>query len=162
MQNKSAKSHLHTGSSSNTQVGHNFELAAQAFFESQGFKLERGLAVPVGVEKIKKKHSFDLGCNHKKILVECKSHKWTSGGNVPSAKLTIWNEAMYYFLAAPKNYRKIMFVLRDFSKKRKETLARYYIRTYNHMIPSDVEFWEYDESTGKAEILLPYNSSPEQ
>ena len=69
---------------------------------------------------------------------------------------------MYYFLAAPKNYRKIMFVLRDFSKKRKETLARYYIRTYNHMIPSDVEFWEYDESTGKAEILLPDNSSPEQ
>lgn len=46
--------------------------------------------------KIKKKHSFDLGCKDKKI-VECKSHKWTSGGNIPSAKLNVWNEAMYYF-----------------------------------------------------------------
>jgi hypothetical protein len=28
-----------------------------------------------------------------------------------------------------------------------ETLAEYYIRTYSHLIPNDVELWEYDEST---------------
>ena len=28
---------------------------------------------------------------------------------MPSAKMTVWNEAMYYFHIAPKQYRKIMF-----------------------------------------------------
>ncbi|CAM4138195.1 hypothetical protein AEBE7430_19265 [Aeromonas bestiarum] len=57
---------------------------------------------------------------------------------------------MYYFLAAPSDYRKIMFVLRDYSEKRKETLAEYYIRTYRHLIPEGVELWEYDESNMSA------------
>lgn len=85
------------------------------------------------------------------MLVECKSHKWTTpNDNVLSAKLTVWNEAMYYFLCSPSDYRKIMFVLRDISKRRGETLAEYYIRTYRHLIPAGVEFWEYDELTGTA------------
>jgi hypothetical protein len=113
--------------------------------------LTPNIKVPIGVGASKKEHSFDLGCEKEKILVECKSHKWTSpNDNVPSAKLTIWNEAMYYFLVTPKGYRKIMFVLRDFSDKRNETLAEYYIRTYRHLIPSDVEVWEFDEDRGKA------------
>lgn len=57
---------------------------------------------------------------------------------------------MYYFLAAPDEFRKIMFVLRDCSSKRGETLAEYYLRTHSHLIPNDVEFWEYDDSTAKA------------
>lgn len=69
---------------------------------------------------------------------------------MPSAKLTVWNEAMYYFQVTPLGYRKIMFVLRDYSEKRNETLAEYYIRTYSHLIPKDVELWEYDESTMSA------------
>lgn len=69
---------------------------------------------------------------------------------MPSAKLTVWNEAMYYFFAAPSGYRRIMFVLRDFSEKRGETLAEYYLRTYRHLVPSGVEFWEYNESNLKA------------
>lgn len=54
---------------------------------------------------------------------------------------------MYYFFALPCGYRKIMLVLRDFSAKRNETLVQYYLRTYQHLIPDDVEFWEYDEIT---------------
>lgn len=57
---------------------------------------------------------------------------------------------MYYFLAAPSEYRKIMFVLRDFSQKRGETLAEYYLRTYRHLVPKGVEFWEYNESEFEA------------
>ncbi len=45
-----------------------------------------------------------------------------------------------------------MFVLYDYSEKRKETLAQYYLRTYKHLVPKDVEFWEYKEGVG-AEIL---------
>ena len=123
---------------------------AQSFFEGMGLTLGLNLKAPVGIGKAKKDHSFDLGCDQKKTLVECKSHKWTTGGNVPSAKLTVWNEAMYYFFAAPDGYRKIMFVLRDYSERRGETLAEYYLRTYGHLVPGDVEFWEYDEVTKNA------------
>ena len=139
-----SKSFQRVGSKSNAQVGKEFELLTQDFFEQQGLSLSRGFKVPVGVNSVKKIHAFDLGCTNKRVLVECKSHKWTSGNNVPSAKLTVWNEAMYYFLASPENYRKIMFVLRDYSEKRSETLAEYYLRTYAHLVPGDVEFWEYD------------------
>ena len=57
---------------------------------------------------------------------------------------------MYYFLLAPKDYRKIMFVLRHFSEQRQETLAEYYLSTYRHLIPKGVEFWEYNEDTSVA------------
>lgn len=43
-----------------------------------------------------------------------------------------------------------MFVLRDYSEKRKETLAEYYIRTYQHLIPKGVELWEFDEDNHTA------------
>ncbi len=68
------------------------------------------------------------------MIIECKSHKWTSGNNVPSAKMTVWNEAMLYFSLAPESTRKILFVLRDYSK-RNETLAEYYKRLNEHLIP---------------------------
>lgn len=147
------KPYQRKGSRSNAHVGNDFEIKALDFFKSEGLMLKRNVKVQVGIEDIKKEHAFDLGCIEKKIIVECKSHKWTSGANVPSAKLTVWNEAMYYFVAAPKGFRKIMFVLYDFSKKREETLSQYYLRTYKHLVPSDVEFWEYNESNLRAEKL---------
>jgi len=138
------------GSKSNAHAGRLFELASQEFFEREGLTLHLNVKIPVGIGSKMKDHSFDLGNLTQKIIVECKSHKWTTGGNVPSAKLTVWNEAMYYFLAAPKGFRKIMFVLRDFSAKRNKTLAEYYLQTYSHLIPNDVELWEYDETKRSA------------
>lgn len=153
------KPHQRIGSQSNAHVGREFELAAQNYFANSGLELKLNFKIDIGVEDIKKEHAFDLGCNEEKILVECKSHKWTApNDNVPSAKLTVWNEAMYYFLATPSGFRKIMFVLRDYSKKRNETLAEYYIRTYRHLIPYDVEIWEYDEIKKKAIQLLSNNT----
>lgn len=101
--------------------------------------------MPIGIGDKKKEHRFDLGSASAEIIVECKSHKWTASGNVPSAKMTVWNEAMYYFAIAPEDYRKILFVLRDYSDKKGETLAEYYIRTHEHLVPDEVEIWEYDE-----------------
>jgi hypothetical protein len=141
------------GSKSNSQVGHDFEKLAQAYFYSQGIELVRSLKIPVGLKAVKKDHAFDLGCLEQRIIVECKSHTWTEGKNVPSAKLTVWNEAMYYFVAAPADFRKILFVLRDYSAKRKETLAEYYVRRYSHLIPEGVELCECDEETGNVSFL---------
>ena len=115
--------------------------------------MEPNLKVPVGVGGEAKLHAFDLGSEEGKIIVECKSHRWTSGGNVPSAKVTVWNEAMYYFLASPNEYRKIMFVLKDHCAKRGESLARYYLRMYSHLVPAGVELWEFDGEHGSAECI---------
>jgi len=77
------------------------------------------------------------------------THRWTGGGNAPSAKLTTWNEAMLFFTVAPPGYRKLLVVLHDLSLKGKETLGGYYVRTHSHIIPEDVEVWEYHEGEGK-------------
>ena len=137
-------------SESNSHVGNDFELVAQRYYADSGLQLKRSHTVQIGIAKKKKPHAFDLGSEFPKVLVECKSHRWTSGNNIPSAKLTVWNEAMYLFFATPKGYRKVLFVLRDYSSKKRETLAQYYVRTNPHLIPSDVEIWEFEEDTGSA------------
>lgn len=143
------------GSISNAHIGRDFEEAAHVYFTAQGYQIIKDVALPIGLER-KKNHRFDLGTPagaEDKIIIECKSHRWTSGDNVPSAKLTVWNEAMYYFHLAPPEYRKIFFILRDYSNKRNETLGEYYIRTYGHLIPSDVEIMEYDEELQTVRVL---------
>jgi len=140
------------GAESNTQVGRDFEAKAQNFFAQRGLHLTLGMALEIGIDG-KKSHNFDLGDEQKKVVVECKAHTWTEGGNVPSAKMTTWNQVMFFFHAASLGYRKILFVLRDFSQKRNETLGEYYIRTNHHFIPKDVEIWEYDEKLGTAKKI---------
>lgn len=138
------------GSESNSHVGRDFEIKAQEYFRQNNIVLVRNFPVELGAASRMDKRLFDLGSQAPAVLVECKSHRWTSGGNIPSAKITVWNEAMYYFHLAPPEYRKILFVLRDFSGTRKESLAAYYERNYGHLIPKGVEIMEYDESTREA------------
>ncbi len=141
------------GALSNTQAGSDFESEAKTFFASHGITLEEHVALDIGIEGRFKQHKFDLGSTNPRIVVECKCHTWTETDNVPSAKMATWTEAMYYFYASPKGWRKVFFVLKDYSEKRQETLAAYYLRTYEHLIPSDVEFWEYDTEKEAAERL---------
>lgn len=86
------------GSISNAHIGREFEDIALNYFKKNNIHLIMDVSLPVGINEVKKNHRFDLGTGvnaDKKVLVECKSHRWTSGDNVPSAKLTVWNEAMY-------------------------------------------------------------------
>lgn len=133
------------GAESNSHVGRDFEAATKEFFGTQNLHLTPKVCVDIGINGLKS-HEFDLGSETDGILVECKAHTWTDGGNVPSAKMTAWNQAMFHFHAAPARFRKILFVLRDFCKKRGETLGEYYVRTNPHLIPKGVEVWEYDEA----------------
>lgn len=136
------------GSISNAHAGSDFEQIARAFFARQGLPLVPNFTAPVGAAKLKKLRKFDLGSDNPPVLVECKSHKWTAGGNIPSAKITVWNESMYYFHIAPGDFRKILFVLKH--DRRQESLATYYLRCYGHLVPEGVEIWEYceEESIG--------------
>lgn len=142
------------GSVSNAHVGRDFESVAQEHFRQTGVLLNRSFPVQLGAASEKGRRLFDLGSESPLILVECKSHRWTVGGNVPSAKVTVWNEAMYYFFLAPQEFRKVLFVLRDFNEKRQESLARYYVRNYGHLIPRGVEILEYDEASGQVLTVL--------
>ena len=145
------------GSESNSHVGRKFEAAAQKYWSQEGISLENDYSVQIGFSR-KKGHKFDLGSDEPPVLVECKDHKWTESGNVPSGKFHAWNEAMYYFHLAPEKFRKILFVRRDFSAKQKESLAEYYVRTRGHLIPEDVEIWEYDERKSTAVLCYPKTS----
>ncbi len=141
------------GSISNAHVGKDFEKSTFQYFSKRGIILKTNYAIPLGTGKIKKEHRFDLGGqldNGLKIIVECKSHRWTTGGNVPSAKLTVWNEVMLYFSLLKKEDIKILFVLKDFSEKKNLSLAEYYASTYKHLVSEGVAIIEYDVSTMQA------------
>jgi len=143
------------GSQSNAHVGKAFEADARTFFAAEGINLSPDHSVRVGIHTAKKDHKFDLGTDKppKPTLVECKSHTWTKTGNVPSAKLTVWNEAMYYFHAAPDEYQKILFVLKHRHKRQQLTLAAYYLDKFAHLIPDKVEIWEFDPLLKNAERI---------
>ena len=132
------------GSTSNSHVGRAFEARARKVLAEHGLTLEPGHKVPCGLGAVQKNHAFDLGSRDPKVIVECKSHTWTSGGNVPSAKMKNWAEAMFYFHMAPQDYRKLFVVERSVRLGRPESLLTYFLRTQAHMIPPDVEFWELD------------------
>lgn len=137
------------GSPSNAHVGAAFEAAAYNYFKAKGIDLTKNYYLELGIGDKKKKHCFDLGSSESKTIVECKSHTWTEGNKVPSAKLTVWNEAMYYFYLAPAEYKKVLFVKHDERQSSKESLLHYYLRTYAHLVPLGVQFIEYDELSGK-------------
>lgn len=58
---------------------------------------------------------------------------------------------MYYFHLAPAKYRKILFVLKHVVKGR--SLAAYYLKHHEHLVPDDVEVWEFDSETKEVERL---------
>ena len=140
------------GNEHNPRKGAEFEKRCLAFFEETGVELQRPFSLPVGVNGYKKGHKFDLGSEESNIVVECKCHTWTNGNNAPSAKMSTWNEAMYYFQVCPPGYRKIFCVLK--SVKDGQTLSEYYIRRHKELIPDDVEIWEYDADLQKAKVVF--------
>lgn len=144
--------HQRKNALSNTRVGIDFEELTLKYFKKSIPDIQKPFWIPIGhIEQ--KQHKFDLGSAKHKVIIECKSHTWTEGGNVPSAKLTTWDQAMLYFFLAPRKYRKIFVVKKDLNPKTKEPLASYYIRTHSHVIPDEVEFWEVDEEKSKFEQI---------
>ena len=147
---------------SNAHVGRAFEkLARKVLEKNMGVLLDHDYAIEIGVKE-KKSHKFDLGSDDPAVIVECKSHTWTESAKMPSAKMSNWSEAMFYFLVAPKNYRKIFFFKKDVNQCTSETLGEYYLRTHYHLIPDDVEFWEYDDKEKQANKLDHRPSAPKE
>jgi len=141
---------------SNKARGSSFSKRVGEYLSKAGLNLTPEYPVALGLSVHHKKvHCFDLG--DEKTLVECKYYGWTEGGNNPSAKISILNEAMMYFVCVPAGFRKLLFLPKTKTKgvRRVETFLEYYIRLYQFLIPDDVEVWEFDETTGAA--LRKYN-----
>ena len=137
--------HQRIGAISNAHAGREFEALARCYFsEHEGLELQPNFPVLVGHGSRMKSHRFDLGSEDPAVLIECKSHNWTVTGNMPSAKVTVWNEAMYYFHLAPEHYRKVLFVLDARHTRQGSSLAEFYLRTCAHLIPPRVSIVEYN------------------
>jgi hypothetical protein len=94
--------------SDNPRARSDFEVSVKDFFALCEVNLQRNFLQPVGMRAEKRQRRFDLGSTNPPILIECKCHTWTAGGNSPSAKLAVWNEAMLYFAAAPAEFQEIL------------------------------------------------------
>lgn len=160
--NRGMTNHQRKGAISNAHVGREFEALAKKVLEKEGFPLESNFPLEIGWNTATRPHKFDLGSKEPPVIVECKTHTWTEGKRVPGAKLKNWSEAMLYFGLAPKNYKKIFFVLKDRRVEEGETLGAYYLRTHYHLIPEGVEFWEYETISGKVTVLKKHGGKNER
>lgn len=125
----------------NTFKGSKFEEVTKLLLEEYlQEKLEEQKKIEIGFEE-KREHRFDLGNSN--YLIECKAFEWTAKNNNSSGKFSTLRETLYYFLLAPKEYRKIL-VLKKSRVKNGETVLDYFIRLNYHLIPQDVEIFEID------------------
>ena len=133
----------------NPKMGKEFEeKVSKILTERYSIKFET-LAIPIG--KPSKEHKFDLVSEDKKYIVECKCYSWTEGGNIPSAKMAILNEAVFYLSHVSKDKDRWIVMKKDFSIERQKTLARYYFQINQHLLDG-VKIWEVDESGNISEI----------
>jgi hypothetical protein len=135
------------GALNNAHAGREFEEATLLYFKTTGVILERNFGAPVGFRNKKIKH-FDLGSENPPIVVECKSFTWTETGKSPSAKMYALNQVMLVFSSTPEHYRRILFVLKHM--RNNVSLATHYIARFGHLIPPNVEIWEFDMNSKQA------------
>ena len=128
--------------SDNPRIGAEFQRVVKEWFEkiyNSEFELEKKIAIG----NPPKDHKFDIVCEPKKMVIECKRYTWTKAGNVPSANMGFVNEAASYLSFLPKDYDKYIVMLYSYHDKRKQSLAEYYYQTYRHLI-GDTHVLEYD------------------
>lgn len=108
-----------------------------------GIDFQLGQPIPIGNPP--KDHRFDLvstdTCQH--YIGECKNYTWTKGGNVPSGKIASANEAVWYLSFLPDEKVRFVVMRKDTRPNKGESLAKYYYRTYRHLLRG-VRIFEVD------------------
>ena len=133
-----------TEETKNKSTGIEFENDVKKWFEDHFKTPFRKVKIKIGNPQ-EKQHEFDLVNETKRIAIECKCYTWTKTGNIPSAKISILNEAAF-FLSFLRDYKTIIVIKKRFNSEKKETLAEYYFRTYRCLL-GDTRIAEYDEET---------------
>ncbi len=129
--------------SENPSVGKSFEKISKKWAEKYFGQRFNEKSVGIGNPPIG--HKFDLVSSDEKIIIECKCYTWTVSGNVPSAKLATLDEAVLYLCNVNIPARKIIAMKRDWSEKRKKTLAEYFLEKKGHLM-GDISVVEIDEN----------------
>ncbi len=112
---------------------------------------------PIPIGDPPKQHKFDLVSKDMKYIGECKDYKWTSGENVPSAKISSVNEAVFYLQQlptpeSPTDQIRFVVMRRAVNAKHKDSLAEYYYRMNKHLLKG-VIILEIDVSTKAVKML---------
>jgi hypothetical protein len=120
---------------SNTAKGKAFQNRARAALEALlGETLDAEVPIPIGIPP--RSHKFDIASRDRTIVCECKAFAWTTGGNIPSAKITTLREAATYMNGLARGTQVLLIMQRDLHPIRQETLADYFVRLNNHLIAS--------------------------
>ena len=98
-------------------------------------------------------HEFDFGCDDIfRIAIECKAYTWTKSGNIPSAKISILNEAVLFLSLLPDDFSKILILKKSENVNSKsnvhkdESLATYYKNKYGSILQKfNIKLFEFDE-----------------
>jgi hypothetical protein len=139
-----------SSNSQNTAKGRYFQMLASHALEKH-FETTFDKEVSIEIGNPPKDHAFDLASSDGQIIVECKNYSWTASGNVPSAKLTTLDQAVWYFSFL--HDRKCVLIMRRAThSKHHETLAEYYYRIHGHLL-RDVMLFELGIETEKLRIF---------
>lgn len=112
---------MSTSNSYNSLNGRQFQNSVQAIFNNLfNTSFEQEVAIPIGTPP--KDHKFDLANSDRSVVVECKNYRWTKSGNVPSAKLTGLDEAVFYFNFLPKEHTKKILCIKECIHQEKHLL----------------------------------------
>ncbi len=110
--------------------------------------IENDLGIPLPSEKVNingKFKNFDLVNRENKVVGDVKHYKTTSGGNRPSAKISILNEYVWVMQMLEKfegvKWRKLFVVGEDI-----EMIKKYIVEFEKWL--GDVEFYYYSEDIG--------------
>ena len=128
--------------SENPKVGRDFQqFVAQRLSDELNhlFTLE----YPYGIGTPAHPHKFDCVSEDRTIVVECKCYTWTVGGNIPSAKMAMLDEALFYMSFLPVDVTKIIALNKATSPDKAETFAEYFFRIKRHLM-RDVQIYEID------------------
>ena len=137
--------------SENPRIGREFQVKVKQWFETNvGLRFE--LEHPILMGNPTKPHKFDIADKSENIVIECKAYTYTRTGNIPSAKLTTLNEAIFYFSFLPAQTEKILVMAYAVHPKRRESLAEYYIRINGHLL-GDVKVWEFNTDTYEMRMI---------
>jgi hypothetical protein len=115
--------------------------------------LNRPVNSDVSIEISKaRRHTFDLATPELDVVAECKAFAWTSGGNVPSAKIAHLREAVSQLRSLEGKVRLYLLLKRDVRPRTRESLAEYFVRL-NRDLLGEVIVAEMPEEGGNLSFV---------
>jgi len=129
--------------SENPKIGKEFEKVVKEWAELY-YDCEFEPENPVEIGNPPKPHKFDLVSKDESIVIECKCYTWTEGGNVPSAKLAMLDEAILYLRSISFPTNKIIAMRYSWNEKKQKSLATYFCEKKGHLL-GDISVWELDD-----------------